>query len=78
MATVSEKALITEASLTDAANAIRSKLGVSDTYYPREMGDAIRSIKTLAAEVRGTTLYLTGNGASVSASTLSVEDNSNG
>lgn len=78
MAVVMEKALITEASLTDAANAIRSKLGVSDTYYPSEMGDAIRSIKTLAAEVRGTTLYLTGNGVSVSGTTLSVEDNLHG
>lgn len=41
---VSPKALITETSLTDAANAIRSKLGVSTTFYPHEMGDAIRSI----------------------------------
>lgn len=74
----STKALITEASLYDAANAIRSKLGVNTTYYPSEMGDAIRSIKTLSAEVVGTKLILTGNGASVSGTTLNVEDNLHG
>lgn len=71
----SEKALITETSLTDAADAIREKLGVNTTYLPSEMGDAIRSIKTLSAEVVGTKLILTGNGASVSGTTLNVEDN---
>lgn len=75
---LSPKALITETSLYDAADAIRSKLGVETLYYPAEMGNAIRSIKTLAAEVHGTTLYLTGNGASVSSTTLNVEDNSHG
>lgn len=74
----SEKALITETSLTDAADAIREKLGVSTTYYPSEMGNAIRSIKTLSAEVVGTKLILTGNGASVSSTTLNVEDNLHG
>lgn len=36
--------LITEQYLTDIADAIRSKLGVSDTYLPSEMSDAIVSI----------------------------------
>lgn len=36
--------LITEQYLTDIANAIRTKLGVSDTYLPSEMSDAIESI----------------------------------
>jgi len=75
MATKSSKVLVTEAYLTDIARAIRSKLGVSTTYTPSEMDEAITSIKTLAASVSGTTLSLTGNGASVSNSTLSVEDN---
>lgn len=75
MSTVSEKALITEASLTDAANAIRSKLGVSDTYYPSEMGDAIRSIKTVSVQADGNTLVLTGNGVSISGNTVSISSN---
>lgn len=36
--------IITEQYLTDIADAIRSKLGVSDTYLPSEMSDAIESI----------------------------------
>lgn len=36
--------LITEQYLADIADAIRSKLGVSDTYLPSEMSDAIESI----------------------------------
>ena len=42
---LSEKALITETSLTDVADAIREKLGVNTTYLPSEMGAAIRSIQ---------------------------------
>ena len=60
----SEKALITETSLTDAADAIREKLEVENTYLPSEMGPAIRSIKTMAVSANGNTLVLTGNGAS--------------
>lgn len=71
----SEKALITETSLTDAADAIREKLGVNTTYLPSEMGAAIRSIKTLDATVSGTTLIFSGTAASVSATTLIVEEN---
>ena len=36
--------LITEQYLADIADAIRAKLGVSDTYLPSEMSDAIESI----------------------------------
>lgn len=36
--------IITEQYLTDIADAIRLKLGVSDTYLPSEMSDAIKSI----------------------------------
>lgn len=72
---LSEKALITETSLTDAADAIREKLGVNTTYLPSEMGAAIRSIKTLDATVSGTTLIFSGTAASVSATTLIVEEN---
>lgn len=36
--------IITEQYLTDIADAIRAKLGVSDTYLPSEMSDAIESI----------------------------------
>lgn len=36
--------LITEQYLVDIADAIRAKLGVSDTYLPSEMSDAIESI----------------------------------
>lgn len=71
----SEKALITETSLTDAADAIREKLGVNTTYLPSEMGDAIRSIKTLDATVSGATLIFSGTAARVSATTLIVEEN---
>lgn len=44
----SEKALITETSLADIADAIREKLGVTTTYLPGEMATAIRSIGTAA------------------------------
>lgn len=40
------KALITEGYLTDIANAIRTKLGVSDAYTPPQMAGAIASIPT--------------------------------
>jgi len=38
------KAFIDDTNLTDIADAIRSKLGVSDTYLPSEMAGAIQSI----------------------------------
>ena len=45
------KAIITESLLTDIADAIRSKLGGSDTYTPAEMAAAIRQIvSTLVAK----------------------------
>ena len=45
------KAIITESLLTDIADAIRSKLGSSDTYTPAEMAAAIRQIaSTLVAK----------------------------
>ena len=44
------KALITQQYLTNIANAIRQKLGVSTTYYPSEMPDAIRAIMTADLE----------------------------
>ena len=40
------RALITEAYLTGIANAIRTKLGVQDTYTPPQMASAIESIPT--------------------------------
>ena len=45
------KAIITESLLTDIADAIRSKLGGSDTYTPAEMAAAIGQIaSTLIAK----------------------------
>lgn len=45
------KAIITESLLTDIADAIRSKLGSSDTYTPAEMAAAIGQIaSTLIAK----------------------------
>jgi len=38
------KVLVTDTYLTDIADAIREKLGVSDTYKPSEMGPAIETI----------------------------------
>lgn len=38
------KVLVTESHLIDIADAIREKLGVSDTYTPAEMGPAIETI----------------------------------
>jgi hypothetical protein len=38
------KAFIQESTLTDIADAIRGKLGVSTQYLPSEMADAIESI----------------------------------
>ena len=38
------KVIVTEQYLTDIADAIREKLGVSDTYTPAEMGPAIETI----------------------------------
>lgn len=73
MSVQSTKALITESYLTDIGDAIRAKLGVNTTYYPSEMGNAVRSINTMAASVSGTLLSLDGASASVSNSTLNLE-----
>lgn len=59
----------------DIADAIRAKAGTVEKFLPSEMPAAIAGIKTLSATVSGTTLILTGNGASVSGTTLNVEDN---
>lgn len=53
------KAMITQQYLTNIANAIRQKLGVSTTYYPSEMPDAIRAITTTDLEA----LSVTSNGS---------------
>lgn len=44
------KAIITESSLEDISDAIREKLGTSDTYLPSEMAAAIRSISSIDPE----------------------------
>lgn len=46
--------LVNDASLTDIANAIRSKLNTSDTYKPGQMAGAIQSIPTGGGAVLGT------------------------
>ena len=48
------RALITEAYLTDIANAIRTKLGVQDMYTPPQMAAAIESIPTGGITPTGT------------------------
>jgi len=48
------RALITEGYLTDIANAIRTKLGVQDTYTPPQMAAAIESIPTGGITPTGT------------------------
>lgn len=55
------RALITEAYLTDIANAIRTKLGVQDTYTPPQMAAAIESIPTGGITPTGT-VQITQNG----------------
>lgn len=48
------RALITESYLTGIANAIRTKLGVQDTYTPPQMAAAIESIPTGGITPTGT------------------------
>ena len=72
---MSEKVIITESSLADIAEAIRDKAETVMLYRPGDMAAAIQSIRTLTAEVTGTTLYLTGNGASVTDTTAEVMNN---
>lgn len=52
------KALVTQQFLTDIANAIRQKRGVSTRYQPSQMPDAIRAITTADLEA----LSVTSNG----------------
>ena len=52
------KVLVTESSLNNIANAIRSKNGSSDTYRPGDMAAAIENIPTVTVE----TLNVTANG----------------
>lgn len=52
------KALVTQQFLTDIANAIRQKRGVSVRYQPSQMPDAIRAITTADLEA----LSVTSNG----------------
>lgn len=47
------KAIITASTLTDIANAIRSKLGVATTYKPSEMAAAIGSIEGGSSGISG-------------------------
>ena len=53
--------LVNEDSLSDIADAIRSKLGVSDTYKPSEMADAIGDISGGGITPTGT-INITTNG----------------
>lgn len=55
------KVLVTESTLTDIANAIRSKLGVQTQYRPGQMAAAILSIPTYP-EPTGT-VAITANGS---------------
>lgn len=67
MATNNNKVLITEQTLTDVADAIRSKNGASDTYLPGEMAPAIRNLTgNMSVAIQGSTLILRGDGASLS------------
>lgn len=74
MAVASNQALITESHLTNIANAIRTKRNYTSStkFYPSEMASEILGITTLAASVSGTTLILTGEGASASNSTATI------
>lgn len=48
------KVLVTSSYLTNIANAIRSKLGVSTTYTPSQMASAINSIPSISGAAKGT------------------------
>ena len=72
------KAIITESLLTDIADAIRSKLGGSDTYTPAEMAAAIRQIaSTLVAKTitqNGTYYPADDNADGYSSVTVNIPD----
>lgn len=54
--------LISEATMSDIADAIRTKKGVSTTYKPREMADAISSISGGGGITPTGTINITTNG----------------
>ena len=47
---MSGKSIISNAYLEDIGDAIRQKKGTEDTYYPSQMGDAIRSIENITVD----------------------------
>lgn len=47
---MADKGLITKSTLTDIGNAIRSKNGLTTTYKPAEMAEAIKAITTSTSE----------------------------
>ena len=58
---MAEKGLITKSTLTDIGNAIRSKNGLTTTYKPAEMAEAIKAISTgTVALPKMTFLYFEG------------------
>lgn len=67
------KAFIQESTLTDIADAIRSKNGSSDTYLPSEMAQAIQNIPTGGDN----TNYFYVEDASGSANTLTIKKSNN-
>ena len=56
------KVAITEQYLEDIADAIREKTGLSDTYYPAEMAEAILSISGSGGIIPTGTINITTNG----------------
>ena len=56
------KVIVNESSLADIANAIREKNGTNDSYFPREMPDAIRNIESGGAAAVIESLDITSNG----------------
>lgn len=56
------KVAITEQYLTDIADAIRSKTGLSNSYYPSEMADAIMTISGSGGITPTGTISITENG----------------
>ena len=54
--------LVNDSTLTDIANAIRSKTGETNQMYPSEMGGAIRDIKTGEKRLIPTKMYCCNNG----------------
>lgn len=56
------KVAITEQYLEDIADAIRVKTGLSDTYYPAEMAEAILSISGSGGIIPTGTINITTNG----------------